>query len=78
MNTKAVVEHTAASSLARTLDPDTAPPAAHAHRNGNNLSRSESSSSDSVNSQDGIIQFKRSGSLGGSWSGQVRTNHPHI
>merc|ERR1719445_2367954 len=39
------------------------------YSNGNNLSRSESSSSDSVNSQDGNIQFKRSGSLV-AWSGQ--------
>jgi len=84
MNTKAVVEMTAASSLARTLAADSehessprrlppgnlpGPPVS-TNRDGNNLSRSESSSSDSVNSQDGIIQFRRSESLGGTWSGQ--------
>ena len=37
--------------------------------NGNNLSRSESSSSDSINSQDGLQQVKRTGSLG-SWTGE--------
>jgi len=91
MNTKMVVEQTAASSLNRTVsaepekesnsprrsvmivNPTVSKDGIHSQNNlqpnGNNLSRSESSSSDSVNSQDGIIQFKRSGSLG-AWSGQ--------
>ena len=40
-----------------------------AETNGNNLSRSESSSSDSINSQDGLQQVKRAGSLG-AWTGE--------
>ena len=40
-----------------------------AETNGNNLSRSESSSSDSINSQDGLQQVKRGGSLG-AWTGE--------
>ena len=40
-----------------------------AQTNGNNLSRSESSSSDSINSQDGLQQVKRGGSLG-AWTGE--------
>ena len=37
--------------------------------NGNNLSRSESSSSDSINSQDGLQQVKKGGSLA-AWTGE--------
>ena len=76
LNTVEVVEHTAASSLARTLTADPEPQGSPARSNGGphepcQLSHSESSSSDSAASQDAGSgpAVRRSSSLG-AWAGQ--------